>query len=139
MGTVSVFHMIRVEEAYVLNTGKYLFITYTQQNFNILLIRRGKNGTLFAVDVFRLCWYVTVIQLIAFDEGERLLLESLFPRGIYTVPRVSLWMPYDLTVWTSSWLTGWLPHIASISLFSRQGTGIYFAPRSFTSDETLAS
>ena len=81
MGTVSVFHMIRVEEAYVLNTGKYLFITYTKQNFNILLIRRGKNGTLFAVDVFRLCWYVTVIQLIAFDEGERLLLESLFPAG----------------------------------------------------------
>ena len=32
------------------------------------LIRRGKNGTLFVLDVFRLCWYVTVIQLIAFDK-----------------------------------------------------------------------
>ena len=34
-------------------------------------------------------------------------------------------------------LTGWPPHLASISCF-RPVTGIYFAPCSFTTDETLA-
>lgn len=48
-------------------------------------------------------------------------------------------MPYDFTVWTSQSWTNWLSCVALISYCFQLWTGIYFAPRSFTTDETLAS
>ena len=61
--------------------------------------------------------------VFAFNERESLLFES-FPRGIYNVPRVLLWMTYDFTVWTPSW-TDWLAAI-SIASISTLASSVYW-------------